>query len=130
VELTARPLPSLSVSLVGVRPMAIAAPQIIAVPLSEELLPPPVPFGVVQDTRTFVSAWALGDYGRRGIWVAGSRTNMIRTVVAFTNPRDVSNTSSEALVWSNNSLQANAVSNGPRLIKGQVVHDIPLQGWS
>ncbi|KAG1763996.1 hypothetical protein EDD22DRAFT_884774 [Suillus occidentalis] len=130
VELTVRPLPSLSVSPVGVRPMAIAAPQTIVVPLPEELslpLPPLVPFGFVQDTRTFVSAWALGDYGRRGIWVAGSRTNMIRTVVAFTNPRDVSNTSSEALVWTNNSLQANVVSNGPRLINGQVVHDIPLQ---
>jgi hypothetical protein len=133
VKLTVRPLPSLSVSPVGVRPMAIASPQTIAAPLTEELslsLPPPlVPFGFVQDTRTFVSA-ALGDYGRRGIWVARSRNNTIRTVVAFTNPRDVSNTSGEALVWSNNPLQANVVSNGPRLINGQVVHDIPLRGWS
>lgn len=131
VKLTVRPLPSLSVSPVGVRPMAIASPQTIAAPLTEELSlslqPPLVPFGFVQDTTTFVSVWALGDYGRRGIWVARSRNNTIRTVVAFTNPRDVSNTSGEALVWSNNPLQANVVSNGPRLINGKVVHDIPLR---
>lgn len=130
VELTVRPLPSLSVSPLGVRPMAIASPQFIAAPLPEDLPPPlvpPVPFGAVHDTRTFVSAWALGDYGKRGIWVARSRTSMIRTVVAFTNPRDVSNTSEEARVWSDGSLQANVDSERPGLINGQVVHDIPLQ---
>ncbi|KAG1732373.1 hypothetical protein EDB19DRAFT_1734416 [Suillus lakei] len=130
VKLTLRPLPSLSVSPLGVRPMAIASPQFIAAPLPEDLPPslvPPVPFGIVQDTRTFVSAWALGDYGRRGIWVARSRTSMNRTVVAFTNPRDVSNMLGKVLVWSNDSLQANDDSERPRLINGQVVHDIPLR---
>ncbi|KAG2346795.1 hypothetical protein BDR05DRAFT_997191 [Suillus weaverae] len=130
VELTVRPLPSLSVLPLGVRPMAIASAQFVAAPLPEDLLPPlapPVPFGIVQDRRTFVSAWALGDYGRRGMWVTRSRTNMIRTVVAFTNPRDVSNTSGEGRVWSDDSLQANVDSEMPRLIHGQVVHDIPLR---
>jgi hypothetical protein len=133
VELTVRPLPSLSVLPVGVRPMAIASPQITAVSPPGESPPPlapPVPFGIVQDTRTFISAWALGDYGRRGIWVARSRTSMIRTVVAFTNPRDVCNTSRETLDWGNDSLQANVVSTRPRLINGHVVHDIPSRGWS
>ncbi|KAG1834350.1 hypothetical protein F4604DRAFT_2014598 [Suillus subluteus] len=113
-----------------IRPMAVASPQFIAAPLPEDLSPPlapPVPFGIVQDTRTFVSAWALGDYGRRGIWVARSRTSMIRTVVAFTNPPDVINTLGEARVWSDDSLQANVDSERPRLINGQVVHDIPLR---
>ncbi|KAG2142859.1 uncharacterized protein EDB93DRAFT_596335 [Suillus bovinus] len=130
VELVVRPSPSLSVSPLGVRPMAIASPQFIAAQLPEDLPPsltPPVPFGTLHDTRSFVSACALGDYGRRGIWVARSRTSMIRTVVAFTNPRDVSNASREAQVWSNGSLQANVDSERPRLIDCQVVHDIPLQ---
>ncbi|KAG1817083.1 uncharacterized protein BJ212DRAFT_1480322 [Suillus subaureus] len=133
VKLAVRALPSLSVSPLGVRPMAVASPQFDVAPLPEDLsqpLAPPVPFGIVQDTRTFVSAWALGDYGRRGIWVARSRTNMIRTVVAFTNPPDVSNTLGETRVWNNDLLQANIDSERPRLINGQVVHDIPLRGWS
>jgi hypothetical protein len=129
VKLTVGALPSLSVLPLGVRPMAVASPQFNTAPL----LPPlasPAPFGIVQDTRTFVSAWALGDYGRRGIWVTRSRTSMIRTVVAFTNPPDVSNTLEGTRVWSNDSLQASVDSEGTRLINGQAVHDIPLQGWS
>jgi hypothetical protein len=129
VKLTVGALPSLSVLPLGVRPMAVASPQFNSAPLLPPLAPP-VPFGIVQDTRTFVSAWALGDYGRRGIWVTRSRTSMIRTVVAFTNPPDVSNTLEGTRVWSNDSLQASVDSEGTRLINGQAVHDIPLQGWS
>lgn len=124
VKLTVHASPSLSVSPLGVRPMAAASPPFIATPLPQDL-PPPVQFGV--DTRTFISAWALGDCGRRGIWVARSRTSMIRTVMAFTNPPDVSNTSGEAWVWSNDSLQANVDSERPRLINGQAVYDIPIR---
>jgi hypothetical protein len=126
VKLTVGALPSLSVLPLGVRPMAVASPQFNSAPLLPPLAPP-VPFGIVQDTRTFVSAWALGDYGRRGIWVTRSRTSMIRTVVAFTNPPDVSNTLEGTRVWSNDSLQASVDSEGTRLINGQAVHDIPLQ---
>ncbi|KAG2138751.1 hypothetical protein BD769DRAFT_1432756 [Suillus cothurnatus] len=126
VKLTVGALPSLSVLPLGVRPMAVASPQFNTAPLLPPLAPP-VPFGIVQDTRTFVSAWALGDYGRRGIWVTRSRTSMIRTVVAFTNPPDVSNTLEGTRVWSNDSLQASVDSEGTRLINGQAVHDIPLQ---
>ncbi|KAG1738856.1 uncharacterized protein EDB91DRAFT_1336920 [Suillus paluster] len=130
VKLTVHPLPSLSVSPLGVRPMAITSPQFISATLPVDFPPPlalPVPFGTVQDTRTFVSVWALGDHGRRGVWVARSRTNMSRSVVAFTNPRDVSNTVGEARIWSNDSLQANDDPERPRLIDGQVIHNIPLR---
>lgn len=125
VKLTVRPLPSLSISLLGVRPMTIASTQFITLQLPEGLAVPPALFGIPRDTGTFVSAWALGYYGRRGVWVGRSRTNTNRNIVAFTCPRDVSNAIEGDRMRSDDSLQANENSEGPMLINGQPVQNRP-----
>ncbi|OAX33803.1 hypothetical protein K503DRAFT_859575 [Rhizopogon vinicolor AM-OR11-026] len=123
VKLTVRPLPSLSVSLLGIRPMTIASPQLVASQLPENQ-PDPALLGIARDTRSFVSAWALGDHGRRGVWVGRSRASTNRSVVAFTSPRDVNSVIEGDRMGSNNSLQANEDSEGPMLIDGHLIKTI------
>jgi hypothetical protein len=126
VKIAVRPLPSLSVTPLGVRPMTIAPPRLVVSQLPEGLpSAPPGLFGIAWDTRTFASACALGDHGRRGVWVGSSRTSTNRSIVAFTSPGDVNNAIGGDQFRSNDSLKAYDVAGSSMLIDGQVVDNIP-----
>lgn len=66
------PVPSITVKLLAMRELG-----------TTDLQNPNAPFGI-SIGGTFVSAWALGSAGMRGVWVDRLRGNIDRRVVAFT----------------------------------------------
>ncbi|KAJ8583943.1 hypothetical protein M405DRAFT_488084 [Rhizopogon salebrosus TDB-379] len=120
-KLTVRPLPSLSISLLGARSIPIVSPQFIISQLPGDPPWAPTLSGTPRDMRPFALAWALGDYGRRWFWVGSSFTSANRSVVAFTSPCDANNAIEGDQFWSNDSLQVNEDS---MLIDDQVVHNM------